>query len=473
MIIAQNKKNKLSHGFTLVELCIVIVIVGVILSGIAVFLKQYQLEKRYAVLVKKTDRITSALGLYIQDESFNDPDTGAFVLDPNGAQYPCPADPSLGPGDAGYGVEARNTAVTPTRCDDTVLDTSGTGAATVYHGAIPFVTLGIPSTSAIDPRGYKFSYAVSRSVSNGDALMGGAKPLGSITVRRYDSPTTFTPIPDVAFVLVYHGATSLGAWSVAGSEQSCNGAIVGTSERQNCNETSVFTDANDQQNTNSDHNEFYDDIILYTLRGIADKEEYWAHAIDSQDVSTLNPGNVGIGTQTPAEKLHVAGGVQVDNDLSVDEDITGNNIHANNNATVSNNLNVSNSVGIGNNLNVGNNVSADAYLYSSDRRLKENIAEMTGEELQKVLELRMVTYNYIEKPDVKKLGVIAQEIQEIYPELVHKDGEGTLRVDYPGLISPLVRAVQELQKTHSAEIDKLNSRIEELESLIQDSDKEE
>jgi hypothetical protein len=44
----------------------------------------------------------------------------------------------------------------------------------------------------------------------------------------------------------------------------------------------------------------------------------------------------------------------------------------------------------------------------------------------------------------KDLGVIAQEVEQVFPELVHSDANGYKRVNYVGLIAPLIEAVKEL-----------------------------
>jgi hypothetical protein len=44
----------------------------------------------------------------------------------------------------------------------------------------------------------------------------------------------------------------------------------------------------------------------------------------------------------------------------------------------------------------------------------------------------------------RDLGVIAQEVEEVFPELVHTDERGYKSVNYVGLIAPLIEAVKEL-----------------------------
>jgi trimeric autotransporter adhesin len=69
--------------------------------------------------------------------------------------------------------------------------------------------------------------------------------------------------------------------------------------------------------------------------------------------------------------------------------------------------------------------------------------------LERLRRLRGVTWEWRDDaPDAAKdqpgMGVIAQEVQAMFPELVTTTAEGHLQVDYDGLIPPLVEAVHEL-----------------------------
>jgi hypothetical protein len=99
---------------------------------------------------------------------------------------------------------------------------------------------------------------------------------------------------------------------------------------------------------------------------------------------------------------------------------------------------------------------------TSDRRTKENIKSLEGS-LEKISRLDPVSFTRIgENPDELHLGLIAQDVQEIYPELVQvKDENGTLGVSYVGLIAPLIQAVKELKEENAH----LSARIKELEQL--------
>ena len=99
---------------------------------------------------------------------------------------------------------------------------------------------------------------------------------------------------------------------------------------------------------------------------------------------------------------------------------------------------------------------------NSDRRLKENITTLSSGQLAKVCSLRGVNYTWIDERETgTQVGVIAQEVQEEYPELVDNGGieDGTLTVNYAGLVSPLIEAIKELK----TELDAAKARITTLE----------
>jgi len=94
---------------------------------------------------------------------------------------------------------------------------------------------------------------------------------------------------------------------------------------------------------------------------------------------------------------------------------------------------------------------------SSDERIKENI-ETLENSLDKVKLLRGVSYNKIGESN-QEVGFIAQEVQEVLPEIVREDKEEMLSVSYARTVALLVEAIKEQQE----QIEKLKSRIEDLE----------
>jgi hypothetical protein len=117
-------------------------------------------------------------------------------------------------------------------------------------------------------------------------------------------------------------------------------------------------------------------------------------------------GDVGIGDTTPSYKLDVAGTIRATGDV----------------------------------------------IAFSDVRVKENIKTIKSS-LDKVSRLRGVEFNKIGE-DEKSIGVIAQEIEKVIPEVVKTDDEGMKSVAYGNISGLLIEAIKELK----AEVDLLKSK---------------
>ena len=98
----------------------------------------------------------------------------------------------------------------------------------------------------------------------------------------------------------------------------------------------------------------------------------------------------------------------------------------------------------------------NSYGAISDVRLKENIVD-TDNKLDILNKVRIVDFNFIEKEDTQT-GVIAQELEEVLPDLVSTGEDGFKAVKYSRFVPMLIKAVQEQQE----QIDALQSEINEL-----------
>jgi len=94
-----------------------------------------------------------------------------------------------------------------------------------------------------------------------------------------------------------------------------------------------------------------------------------------------------------------------------------------------------------------------AWQSTSDARLKTDVKDLDS--TAKLLQLRPVDYLWksqetSDEPTKRNLGFIAQEVQEVFPELVGVSPDGMYSVEYTGLIAPLVKAIQELKAEFDA-----------------------
>ena len=183
-----------------------------------------------------------------------------------------------------------------------------------------------------------------------------------------------------------------------------------------------------------------------------------------QFVATNNAGSMTINLRgdtgkitaksgTFTNKIGIGGGTSTSANPIYNLKVTGN-------GTFTGTLNTAN-IKISDTATFSGTVSATAFLATSDIRLKENIYDLDN--LMVVDKLRPVSYNF--KNNTKQqIGLIAQELQEIYPYLVSEtitsDKSSNLSINYNGLIGILIKEVKCLK----AEIQNLKTRMELVEN---------
>ena len=92
---------------------------------------------------------------------------------------------------------------------------------------------------------------------------------------------------------------------------------------------------------------------------------------------------------------------------------------------------------------------------ASDKRLKENITETSIQALDKINQLAMVAFDFIDSKKHEEIGLIAQDVEAVIPQAISQNPEnpdGYLHIDYTALVPYLIKAIQEL-----------NQKIEKLE----------
>lgn len=111
------------------------------------------------------------------------------------------------------------------------------------------------------------------------------------------------------------------------------------------------------------------------------------------------------------------------------------------------------------NTNTGNGWMQGTLTQNSDMRLKTSITLLQNS-LQKIIRLGGYHYYWKDENADSRLqtGVLAQEVQKMFPELVTENKDGILAVNYSGLIPVMIESIKEQQK----QIDELKKLVEKI-----------
>ena len=167
---------------------------------------------------------------------------------------------------------------------------------------------------------------------------------------------------------------------------------------------------------------------------------------DKDSGSLIVKGGVGISKNT-----HIGGTLNVTGDTTIDSSkkLICATIESNSNSKVTFNHDIE--------LASNKTVTAHQFFAASDRNLKQNIVPIENA-LDKVCKMEGVHYEFISNPGVKKLGLIAQDVEKIIPEVVSENNEGTKGIDYAPIVGILIESIKELKEENR----KLNEKIDNL-----------
>ena len=211
-----------------------------------------------------------------------------------------------------------------------------------------------------------------------------------------------------------------------------------------------------------------DTQVQFNAAGVFSGHSGFTYNYQTVSMSSLNVStgatfavvNVGTGLTLNNTGINVTGiatvnGFEVTGGSSIGVDVRTRNLNVSGIATVGTGLTLSTDLIdggttvriLGENLRVAGVVTCQDVDSLSDINFKENVNTVDGA-LDKVSELRGVSFNWKESGE-PSYGVIAQELENVLPELVH--GDDPKRVNYNGIIGVLIEAIKELK----AEVEEL------------------
>lgn len=108
--------------------------------------------------------------------------------------------------------------------------------------------------------------------------------------------------------------------------------------------------------------------------------------------------------------------------------------------------------------NAGNAIEASSYNATSDKRLKQDIVPISFDASRIVENVDVFEFEYKDAPDIKQIGMIAQDLEEYCPNLVVTGDDGYLRIKESKLIYVLWKSLHDANRR----IDILESQIKAL-----------
>ncbi|MFA5952593.1 MAG: type II secretion system protein [Hyphomicrobium sp.] len=246
----QNYNKTRNCGFTLIELSVVMVIIGLLTIAA---LKLYEAHMQKNIVVTTNDNIksaTAALQKYQQDHGF----------------YPCPADPTDTLG------HATNCAMPATGGIKVV---AGTGGRNVRIGVMPILDMSgdnkiVNGSQAVDGWKNRLTYAVVESMADAATF---DKDNGAITVNDAETGSALTTKSNI--IVLSHGEVAAGAYTTAGVLTAA--CPTGTKDEENCNDDATFVAG---KRTFAAGAQFNDDYVEYST------------ATNAAITDTCDPGQV-------------------------------------------------------------------------------------------------------------------------------------------------------------------------------------
>ncbi len=270
-------RSSLEAGFTLVEIAMVLVIVGLIMAPAIHMYHQYRVDKDWDTTEENIDIVDVEIGGF----------RSVF------GRYPCPGSLTAVPGDATYGHEladCRTTAPAPGNCVNGICTyTNLVSGENVIVGAVPFKTLNLQETESYNSSLSRFTYAVTADLTSNTTFTNGGGGI-SVVDKNDSSKSLVTPDSRAHFVLISHGRNQAGAFTRNGVLASTC-ALGSLAEQENCDADAIFTSGEYDQNTFDDRITFFSPVT---------PSEWQTSEADLSAIALKNTDSLAIGANVSA-----------------------------------------------------------------------------------------------------------------------------------------------------------------------------
>lgn len=235
-------KNFNKTGFSLTELSIVIVIIGLFFSSAVQLYEIYIIKQKFITTTNRLDDAKKAL---------------ADFINKNG-RLPCPAPLDAKPDTADYGAESCTASAGLFQVDG-ARDLDGvTGPDPVLIGTLPTRALNLPNISMQDGYKQRLLYAVTQSLTNSATFN---RDNGAINIKDKSGNSVITPEGSGQFIVLSHGENGIGSYTNNGVvRRPCAGTALDVANCLNNASTFIYsTEISSKEGAGE-----YDDYAAYS-----------------------------------------------------------------------------------------------------------------------------------------------------------------------------------------------------------------
>lgn len=306
------------RGFTLIEIAISLIILGVLITPLIVLFNQHQQKQRVVTTHENVQGAMNAIQNFVKMHG----------------RYPCPAPLNqVTRSEPAYGREHA------TACDGPAASGLSPGACgggicveesvrilenpRVIVGMLPFRELQIEENRAKDAYGSRLVYAVTESMTSSETFNPNT---GAISIVNTQGKSQVSPPGSVAYLVLSPGKTGSGGYDIFGALKSpCS---TGAVEDENCNigfesGAAASPDAVYLSSLKNDvvGSGFYDDVLMFFSSTLPPT---WGRTpADRDNIVDLSGRFVGVGTNSPTFNLDISSKTKDIDSLAIYGDTAG------------------------------------------------------------------------------------------------------------------------------------------------------
>ena len=265
-------KTRQEHGYTLIEIAVALIVVGILIAPAMFLYGQWQMERKAAKTAGAMASVERSIGTFRSSYG----------------RYPCPAPLTVPRDDPSYGHEDCS-ATAPGVA--TVTSNRALVNPNIYLGAVPFRTLSLTEDQTIDGSGNRMIYGATAALTDVNTFN---MNIGGISIIDHEGESRIFPEHSAHFIVLSHNNVVEGAYSREGS---LVGVCPAGNAGENCNRSnSVFLVGEKLA--------AFDDLAVYsTDMGV----QLW-------QISNITPSNIHLRGSTDAENVIIGASLADDVD---------------------------------------------------------------------------------------------------------------------------------------------------------------